>query len=49
MTCSAVSYIPNAINEDSAPTISMGFEDGPESKPSGIISITVGSLMIQLA
>jgi len=31
------------------PTISMGFEDGPESKPSGIISIIVGSLMIQLA
>src|SRR6476620_6235661 len=27
----------------------MGFGDGPESKPSGIISITVGSLMIQLA
>src|SRR5438093_8073422 len=27
----------------------MGFEDGPEFRPSGIVSITVGSLVIQLA
>jgi hypothetical protein len=49
MTCSTVSYIYNAINKDSARTISKGFEDGPESTPSGIVSIAFGSLMIQLA
>ena len=49
MTCSAVSYIPNAINENSNCACYDGIRGSPETRLSGIVSMTVGSFMIQPA